>query len=193
MNELRIDADPISPSPRADFSRRDAIRNFAGGGLAVALLAASAQVQKTVAHAQDATPAASPVGAVGVTSQLLGGGQPAAAPGLELTLRRITIAPDGRIPPHSHPGALVIFVEAGSLGYTALGGTILGSQMGADGGTPSPTGKPVEVGVETVFGPGDWLFVDDPTDDARNAGADDVIVVIAGLTVIGEPFTTFMS
>jgi len=66
MNDLRIDVDPISPSLRADISRRDAIRNLAGGGVAVVLLAKSGQFQQTVAHAQDATPAASPVGAIGV-------------------------------------------------------------------------------------------------------------------------------
>ena len=108
-------------------------------------------------------------------------------------MRRITIAPGGHIPPHSHPGALVILVEAGSFGYTALGGTILSSQIGAAGGTPAPTGLPVGVGVETAFGPGDWLFVDDPSDDVRNAGSDDVVLLVAGLTLIGEPFTTFMS
>lgn len=193
MNDLRIDVDPISPSLRADISRRDAIRNFAGGGVAIALLAASAQFQQTVAHAQDATPAASPAGAIGVTSKPLGAGQPAAASGLELTLRRITIAPGGHIPPHTHPGALVILVEAGSFGYTALGGTILSSQIGTDGGTPAHTGLPVGIGVETVFGPGDWLFVDDPSDDVRNAGSDDVVLLVAGLTLIGEPFTTLMS
>ena len=193
MDVPRTNADPVAPALRADISRREVVRTLAGSGLAVALLAASAHSRGSVAHAQNATPAASPTAATGVTAQFLGGGEPAAAPGLELTLRRITIAPGGGVPAHSHPGALVILVEAGSFGYTALGGTILSSLAGDDGGTPAPIGEPVEVGTETVFGPGDWLFVDDPSDDVRNVGSDDVVLLVAGLTRIGEPFTTFMT
>ena len=39
---------------------------------------------------------------------------------------------------------------------------------------------------------GDWLFVEDPQDAVRNAGNDDVVLLIAGLTRAGEPFTTLM-
>src|ERR687897_2994558 len=69
--------------------------------------------------AQDATPAAGPVG---VTSTLLGSGQPRLVPGHELSLRRVTIAPGGGIPAHTHPGAIVIYLESGSWGYIPLGG-----------------------------------------------------------------------
>ncbi len=138
--------------------------------------------------AQDATPAA-PTGAVGVTAQLMGAGQPAAASGLELTLRRITIAPGGHLPAHSHPGSLVIFVEAGTFGYTALGGTVELTRA-AVAGTPTPA-EMMPMGTEVVLNPGDRLFVDDPQDDVRNAGEDDVVLLVAGLTRVGEPFTTF--
>ena len=53
---------------------------------------------------------------------LLGSGQPSLVPGHELSLRRVTIAPGGGIPAHTHPGALVIFLESGSWGYIPLGG-----------------------------------------------------------------------
>ena len=64
--------------------------------------------------ARETIRSAAPGAATGGASQPMGGGQPAAAPGLELTLRRITLAPGGRVPAHSHPGAPVIFVEAGT-------------------------------------------------------------------------------
>ncbi|MBA3414769.1 MAG: hypothetical protein H0U10_06055 [Chloroflexia bacterium] len=140
------------------------------------------------AFAQDATPA--PAAAVGVSAQLLGIGQPAAAPGLELTLRRITIAVGGSIPPHSHPGALVIFVESGAFGYTALGGTIELTRAAVDG-TPAPA-EEMPTGTEVILNPGDRLFVEDPMDDVRNAGEDELVLLVSGLTRVGEPFTTLM-
>jgi hypothetical protein len=61
---------------------------------------------------------------VGVTAELLGSGMP-------MLVRRVwnsrsaatTLAPGGTVARPSHPGAIVIFVEAGTWGYTALGGT----------------------------------------------------------------------
>ncbi len=48
------------------------------------------------------------------------------------------------------------------------------------------------IGTEVILTAGDWLFVEDPQDDIRNAGDDDVVLLIAGLTRVGEPFTQFM-
>jgi hypothetical protein len=48
------------------------------------------------------------------------------------------------------------------------------------------------MGTEVVLTPGDWMFVEDPQDDIRNAGEEDVVLLVAGLTRIGEPFTTYM-
>lgn len=171
----------------ADVSRRDVVVRLGAGGLAALLLATS---MASAAVAQDASPAASPTGAVGVTTQLMGSGQPSAAPGLELSLRRITLAPGGHVPPHSHPGALVIFVEEGTWGYTALGGTTQLTRAGAEG-TPAPA-EAMPVGTEVILHPGDWIFTEDPQDDVRNAGEDDVVLLVAGLTPVGEPFTTFL-
>ncbi len=49
------------------------------------------------------------------------------------------------------------------------------------------------MGTEVILTKGDALFVEDPQDDIRNAGDDDVVLLIAGLTPVGEPFTTFMT
>jgi hypothetical protein len=167
-------------------SRRAVLRGI--GGMSLAALFAA---RWAPAAAQDATPGARPpTGAVGTTVQPMGAGQPSSAPGLELTLRRITLAPGGRLPAHSHPGALVFFVEAGTSGYTVLGGTAQVTRA-ATGGAPAPT-EAIPVGTEAILNPGDWVFADDdPRDDARNAGTDDLVLLIAGLTRIGEPFITF--
>ncbi len=167
------------------LSRRDAVLRLGAGGLAAALLVSGLGH----ATAQEVTYAAR-TGAVGTTAQLMGIGQPASAPGLELSLRRITHAPGGGVAPHSHPGALVIFVEAGTWGYTALGGTALLTRAASEG-TPAPA-EQMPIGTEVILTAGDWLFVEDPQDDIRNAGDDDVVLLIAGLTRVGEPFTQFM-
>ena len=185
MPALPTDPKPAAPGLDADLSRRAAVR-LGGAGLAALLLAAGARR----GTAQDATPAATPTGAVGTTAQVLGSGQPASAPGLELSLRRIVHVAGGRVPAQSHPGALVIYVEAGTWGYTPLGGTIQLTRAAVDG-TPAPA-EDLEMGTEVLLTAGDWLFVEDPQDDVRNAGDDDVVLLIAGLTRVGEPFTQFM-
>ena len=81
---------------------------------AVALLGlvlAAGRTPPTVA--QEATPAA---GEVAV--ELLGHGPPSAAPGFDLSLYRVTLAPCAAVPPHTHPGATVVSVEAGTLAFT---------------------------------------------------------------------------
>ncbi len=167
-----------------DPSRRTVLRGVGGLGLA-----AFFATRWAPAAAQDTTPA--PTGPVGVTVQVLGTGLPTAAPGLALTLRRLTIAPGGHLPAHSHPGALVIFVEAGTWGYTVLGG-VAQLTRAAVGGTPTPA-EEMPVGTEVILTAGDWIYIEDPQDEFRNAGEEDVVLVSANLAQIGEPFTTLMN
>ena len=188
MDVTRPAGDLDGQGPHADISRRSALR-LSGGALAALLLAAGTRPRQLAA--QDATPAA-PTGAVGITVQPIGAGQPAAAPGLELTLRRLTIAPGGRLPAHSHPGTVLFVVEAGTSVYRVLGGTAQVTRAAA-GGTPTPA-EAIPVGTEVILNPGDWVFADgDPRDDSRNDGTDDYVALIAGLTRVGEPFTTFVT
>ncbi len=111
MDVTRAEIDAVDQTQDADITRRAAVR-LGGAGLAALLLGSSTRPRHLAA--QEVTPAAPPTGAIGTTVQVMGSGQPAATPGLELTLRRITHAPGGRVPAHSHPGALVIFVESGT-------------------------------------------------------------------------------
>ncbi len=162
-------------------TRRAALCGF--GGLSLAALLAT---RPSAAVAQDATPA----GSEPITFALLGSGPTSSAPGLELTLRRTTLAPGAVLPDHTHPGALVIFVESGAFGYSPLDGTVQMTRAAVDG-TVTPPEIPA-MGAEVVLEAGDWLFVEDPGDAFRNAGEDDVVLLVAGLTRIGEPFTTLM-
>lgn len=171
---------------QSSLSRRDVVVRLGGGGLTALVLAAT---RSQTAPAQEATYPPT-TGAVGVFMQVMGSGQPMTAPGLELTLRRTTLVLGGRLLAHSHPGALVIFVEAGQFGYTHLGGEVRMTRTAADG-TPSPA-EGMPAGEEVILHPGDWLFVHDPQDDIRNAGDEDVVLLVAGLTRAGEPFTTFL-
>lgn len=59
-------------------------------------------------------------------------------------------------------------------------------------GTPMST-EGMPVGEEVILTPGDWPFVEDPQDDIRNTGDEDLVLLIAGFTPVGEPFTTLMS
>ena len=171
--------------PGGEPSRRAVLRGI--GGMSPAAFFAA---RWAPAAAQDPTPGAAPTGAVGVTVQLIGAGQPAAAPGLELTLRRLTLAPGGRLPAHTHPGTVLFVAEAGTSVYRVLGGTAQLTRAAA-AGTPAPA-EAIPVGTEVILNPGDWVFADgDPSDDSRNDGTDDYVALIAGLTRVGEPFTIF--
>jgi hypothetical protein len=85
---------------------------------------------------------------------------------------------------------LVIFVESGAFGYTPLDGNVQMTRAAVDG-TVTPAELPA-MGAEVVLEAGDWLFVEDPGDAFRNAGEEEVVLLVAGLTRIGEPFTTLM-
>ena len=167
----------------------------AGALLAALLASATAGQDGSPAASPGASPAAmSPAAspaAPAVSAVLLGGGEPTAAAGHELTLRRVTLPPGSGIPAHTHPGALVIYVEQGTWGYTPLSGTIELTRAAAPGATPAPAEEPA-VGTEIILNAGDVLYVEEPGDAIRNAGEEDVVLLIAGLTRVGEPFTMLM-
>lgn len=153
--------------------------------IALALLSLLA-LSGLVAVAQDATPAP---GSVGVTTDILGNGQPDAAPGEALGMRRNTFAPGGMVPPHMHPGALVLHVESGELTYTVIEGNVQ-IQRAATAGTPGPT-EQLGPGQETVLRAGDWLFEQGVVHSARNATSGETVVLVASLTTADMPFTVF--
>jgi len=163
-------------------TRRDAVVRLGASGLGLALAARGMS-----AAAQDATPLTEPVGIEGV---YLGAGQPTSASGMELVLRRTTIAPGGGLPPHSHPGPIVLVVDAGTFSYTPLGGTTQLTRVAGDG-TPAPV-EEVSIGTEVILTKGDALFLEDPQDTIRNVGEDEVVLLLATLTPAEEDFTTLL-
>jgi hypothetical protein len=172
--------DPASTRmARLDLTRR-ALTRLGAGGLGLALAA-----RGVAAAAQHATPTPNPDGVVG---DVWGAGFPASAPEMELAVRRTTIAPGGGLPPHGHPGAIMFVVEAGTWGITPLEGTVQVTRAGGDG-TPTPA-EASEPGVELILTTGDALFAEAFRDEMRNAGEDEVVLLMAALTPVGQDFQT---
>ncbi len=154
--------------------------------VAVVLLGALAVGRSLATRAQEATPA---ISAVGVKTDVLGSGQPDAAPGQALAGRRNTFEPGGSIPAHMHPGALVLHVESGELTYTVIEGTVQ-VHRAATAGTPGPT-EEVGPGQEAVLRAGDWLFEQGVVHSVRNDGSEPTVVLVMALTAADQPFTVF--
>lgn len=146
-------------------------------------LAAALAFGRRRAAAQEATPDPD-----GVAGEVLGAGLPTSVPGVELALRRTVIAPGGGLPPHSHPGPVVLVVDAGTWGYTPLGGSVRLTRAATDG-APAAAEEP-PMGVELILTAGDAIFAEDSRDAMRNAGEDDVVLLMATLVAEGEEFQT---
>ncbi len=161
-------------------------RAVVGGASAIAVaLGLGLGVGPGGARAQDATPTPNPDGVAGT---VLGADVPTIAQGAELAVARTTIAPGGGLPPHGHPGAIMFVVDAGTWGYTPLGGTIRVTRAAGDG-TPTAAEEP-PMGVELILTKGDALFAEASRDEMRNAGEDDVVLLMAALTPVGQDFQT---
>ena len=161
-------------------------RAVVGGASAIAVaLGLGHRLGLGGASAQASTPTPNPDGVAG---EVLGAGLPTSAPGMELAVRRTTIAPGGGLPPHGHPGAIMFAVDAGTWGYTPLGGTVRVTRAAGDG-TPTAAEEP-PMGVELILTKGDALFAEGSQDEMRNAGEDDVVLLMAALTPVGQDFQT---
>lgn len=133
--------------------------------------------------AQEATPAT-------VTEPLviepLGSAPSPDAPGKLLLLLRATIAPGAGLPPHLHPGQLIVAVESGTVAYTIL------SEGGTSGrgraGTPAAA-ETIAAGTEVTLGPGEWI-VEEPgvVHMAHNPGAEPLVLLVSALVAGDEPF-----
>lgn len=136
------------------------------------------------AAAQEATPPPDPIGVEGSD---LGFGVPTAVPDMQLVLLRTTMAPGGVLPPHIHPGPFVIAVDAGTWGYTPQQGRVQLTRAAADGSFTPAEEAPLD--AELILTKGDFLFLEDASQDwMRNAGEDEVVLLIAGLVPMGQDF-----
>lgn len=101
--------------------------------------------------AQEATPAAGG----GLTSVVLARIAPDAAPDQELQLVRVEVAPDATSAAHTHPGAIALCLESGSVVFGVVEGTVTMTQT-ATVATPEAATQ-LTAGTETVLQPGDCL------------------------------------
>lgn len=130
-----------------------------------------------------------PEGIVGVSGGAIGSGLPLSAPGHELSLRRATFEPGGSVALHHHPGALVLYIESGSLTFTVFEGEA-NVVRAAGEGTPNAT-EQAGPDSEVVLSAGDWLFEEDVVHTAVNAGDTPTVVWIAALADAEQDFTIF--
>ncbi len=165
-------------------------RAVVGGASAIAVaLGLGHRLGLGARAAQEATPTSDPIG---VDSVLIGAGMPTSVPGFELALLRTTMTPGGVLPPHIHPGPFVIAVDAGTWGYTPQKGSVKLTRAAAVG-TSAPA-EEAPLGVELILTKGDFLFLEDASQDwMRNAGEDEVVLLIAGLIPAGQDFGTLLS
>lgn len=172
MSQIPID----SPS---GSTRRAVI----GGASALAALAFGSRFRSGAA--QEATGTPDPERVFG---DILASALPTSVPDMELFLRRTIMTPGGGIAPHTHPGSIILMVDAGTWGFTPLSGSV-GLTRAAGDGTFLPPEEP-PLGIELILTAGDSVFVEDIEDEMRNAGEDDVVLLIAALIPMGEDFQT---
>ncbi len=115
-----------------------------------------------------------------ITIETLGTGMPTDAPGKALLLLRVTLQPGAAFPAHTHPGALVIGVEAGDFSFTLLDGEAIATRDVVSG-TPQPA-ETLTAGNEVVLHAGDEIFEQAGVlHSARNAGTAPVVVLVSAL------------
>jgi hypothetical protein len=143
------------------------------GSLALTALASAASAQDT--------------GVKGVSRTVLGSGQPVAAPGLELSFRRVVFAPGAKIPGEVHSGMQVIYVLSGKLSLQVLGGSAVVRKAMPDG-SMGPAME-VKAGPNPVtLSPGDTALENETLVLAPSNPSNEPLIILAGsLMPVGKP------
>jgi quercetin dioxygenase-like cupin family protein len=155
----------------------------------VFILIALAGLVPALTGARQDTPIAGTPPTAGVGGGPLGIGHPEAAPDHVLSLRRGIFEPGAYVSLHHHPGALVLYVESGSLVYTVAEGVAIVTRAAPDG-TPGPT-EEVGPGTAATLRPGDTVFEQGVVHTTVNEGSEPAVVLIAALASADESFTIF--
>lgn len=158
-------------------ARASAVIGHALAGLVLVAAAASAP-----AAAQG--PASAPAA---VLREALVAGTPIAAPDQQLQLVRYVIQPGTTLPPHTHPGMQVCWIESGTLHYVVVKGgeTPVHRQARAGGQT---TVEMIRPGQKTDLHPGDTLVeAENVTHYGANHGDEPVVIWVAALLHAGKP------
>jgi quercetin dioxygenase-like cupin family protein len=166
-------------------------RRVAGSAVAVALLSllAAGALAQGGPPPPDATP-----GAVGTSGVVLGGIDPAVAPGYRLAVVENTWAPGAYVTRHTHPTAIVVCVQEGALGFAIQAGAATLTR-GETAGTPEAA-ETLELDAEVVLQPRDCVAFDHFAAHTEhigwNAGEGPLVLWEARLLKVGEPFTTYV-
>lgn len=155
----------------------------------ISLVAVTALMGSTFAaraHVQDeADPMA------GTTVEALGGGPSGLAADHALVLLRITMEPGANIPPHSHPGEVVLYVESGTFGTTFVDGSGVITRATTPG-TPAAT-EQVTTGSENILKAGDSLaYSEEAAHTMVNAGEDTLVLLVSAILDPTQPGFMFM-
>lgn len=175
---------PSQPAGHVEHGRRGgrSMRAALVSAVAAAILVAglTGSVRLRAAWAQD-DPAFE-----GVTIEIFGSGEPSAAPGSALVLRRVTFEPGASLPPHSHPGAVTFAVASGELTYTLVEGAASVQRPAGDGGTGEV--ELLEIDAETALTTGDSVFVDGAVATVSNQGDEPAVLWASSLLDVDAPF-----
>jgi quercetin dioxygenase-like cupin family protein len=123
----------------------------------------------------------------GVGGGPIAGGVPEAAQEHTLWLRKGVFEPGGYVGVHHHPGALIVYVETGSLYYTVLEGeVVVYRQPLAEEPGPTETYGP---GEEFTLEAGDAWFEQSVVHVTENRGTEDAIIWLSALAETDEDLT----
>ncbi|MBA2759640.1 MAG: hypothetical protein H0U38_08100 [Chloroflexia bacterium] len=155
----------------------------------VALAALVILVPFTSTAAQEGPPP-SPIElpcATNASSQLLGA-TPVGDGSQTLVLARVLFDSGGSIGEHTHPGALIVMIEAGAFGLTLVED---GEMMVTRAATSDAeaTQEPLVVGEELALEPGDSFIEHGMVHTGSNLSDEQTTVLISGLIETGEPLT----
>jgi hypothetical protein len=138
----------------------------------------------TSAAAQTTTTATGSSSSNGITRTELGSALPANAPGQELYLQRVTIAPGATLPEHFHEGTQVARVVAGVLTYDIASGE---ATVARADGTQQTVRAPATIKLRR----GDGLVeTQGLVHHGSNAGKRPVVIELAALLQQGAPLST---
>lgn len=123
----------------------------------------------------------------GTTIELLGATPPSAASTQNLVLMRITMAPGSAIPPHHHPGAVVVMVQSGLFGTQFVEGSGQLLRVG------SAEAEAINGGTETTMSPGDSLAYEGAVHTMRNDGPGELVLIVSALLDPEQPGFIFQN
>ncbi|HEV2127671.1 MAG TPA: cupin domain-containing protein [Thermomicrobiales bacterium] len=129
---------------------------------------------------------ATPTPATGITTEVLGQGQPSDVPGMMLWLLRITFEPGAVAASHSHPGSSVFTIQSGSITFMLEEGTVTLHRAGTIA-TPAAA-EEISAGTEFTLNAGDTVFYEsDAVFSEVNEGDEPAVILVANLRGEEEP------